>query len=222
VSFSNRAPQAGTKGTQVKLAASRELHSYWNLLRGARSAPERSEIDPGAIRGILADTFILEIDVSRRYPIRIAGTRTNALFARELKGDSFLDLWQAQDRREMAAILASVADEAIAVLAGVSTNPQGLRPLDLELLLLPLRHHGSTQARMLGAFSPASLPSWIGLLPASPMTMVSLRVLGRAESPRERLSRARDELSEAVDFSRTPGVDRRGHLFVFTSAVQQR
>ncbi|WP_158818289.1 PAS domain-containing protein [Methylocapsa sp. S129] len=207
----------------MKLAASRELHSYWNLLRGGRSAPERSEIDPGAIRGVLADTFILEVDRSKRYPIRIAGTRTNSLFARELKGAAFLDLWQTPDQREIAAILASVADETVAVLAGVSTHPPGLRPLDLELLLLPLRHHGDTRARILGAFSPAFLPSWIGLLPAAPMTLSSLRVLGRAESSfRKQLSAARDEPARAMDFGRTPHFDRRGHLFVFTSAAEQR
>ena len=208
---------------QVKLAASRELHSYWNLLRGGRSAPERSEIDPGAIRGVLADTFILEVDCFKRYPIRIAGTRTNSLFVRELKGGAFLDLWQTPDQREIAAMLGSVASEAAAMLAGVSANPQGLQPLDLELLLLPLRHHGNTQARILGAFSPASLPSWIGLLPAAPMTLLSLRVLGRAESVfGKRSSPARDEQASAVDFGRAPHIDRRGHLFVFTSAAQHR
>ena len=31
-------------------------------MRGARSAPERSEIDPAAIRGVLGDTFILEVN----------------------------------------------------------------------------------------------------------------------------------------------------------------
>jgi hypothetical protein len=207
----------------VKLAASRELHSYWNLLRGARCAPERSEIDPSAIRGVLADTFILEVDHSRRYPIRIAGTRTNSLFARELKGCAFLDLWRKPDQREMAAILASVAEEAIAVLAGVSTGPQGLQPLSFELLLLPLRHHGNTQARILGAFSPASLPSWVGLLPAVAMTLLSLRVLGRTESAPERWdSQTRDEPVASTDFGRAPHVDRRGHLFVFTSTAQQR
>src|SRR5208283_5828282 len=82
VSYLDGAPQVGIVGTLVKLAASRELHSYWNLLRGARSAPERSQIDPGAIRGVLADTFILEGNAQKRYPIRIAGARTNALFLR--------------------------------------------------------------------------------------------------------------------------------------------
>jgi hypothetical protein len=207
----------------VKLAASRELHSYWNLLRGERSAPERSEIDPGAIRGVLADTFILEIDISRRYPIRIAGTRTNALFLRELKGGAFIDLWQGQDQREIGVMLACVAGESVGVLAGVSACPPGLQPLELEMLLLPLRHHGNTHSRVLGACLPAALPSWIGLLPAAPMSLLSFRVLGRAESARgTRSSPAPHEAAGAVEFARTRPVDRRRHLFVIKSASQRR
>jgi hypothetical protein len=210
------------EGTRVRLAASRELHSYWNLLRGGRSAPERSEIDPSAIRGVLADTFILEVDSFRRYPFRIAGTRTNSLFGRELKGEAFLDLWQESEQREIAAIVASVADEAIAVLAGAATCPQGPQRLDFELLLLPLRHHGDPQARILGAILPASMPSWVGLLPATPMKLSSLRVLGRAESPLAmRSSQALDKHAEPADFGRMPLVDRRGHLFVFSDAAHR-
>jgi len=210
-------------GTLVKLAASRELHSYWNLLRGARSAPERSQIDPGAIRGVLADTFILEGDARRRYPIRVVGARTNALFLRELRGGAFLDLWQEADQLEIAAMLGVVADEAVAMVAGVSASPRGLRPLELELLLLPLRHHGDTHSRVLGACSPAFLPSWIGLAAAAPMRLFSLRVLERAESAeRRRSSPAPDQYGKAVGFSRAPDVDRRGHLFIYSTAPQQR
>jgi hypothetical protein len=207
----------------VKLAASRELYSYWNLLRGQRSAPERSEIDPGAIRGVLADTFILEVDSANRYPLRIAGTRTSALFLRELKGAAFLDLWQQADRAEIATLLAGLTDEATAVLAGASAGPQGLRPLELELLLLPLRHRGNTHSRVLGACTPTSLPSWIGLLPAAPMNLLTFRVLGRIESPSPKSASAEpDEPAGPVDFGRTPDIDRRGHLFIFTSAPERR
>ncbi|MBV8472325.1 MAG: PAS domain-containing protein, partial [Hyphomicrobiales bacterium] len=38
----------------MKLAATRELFAYWTSLRAARSAPERNDVDPGALRGILA------------------------------------------------------------------------------------------------------------------------------------------------------------------------
>ncbi len=210
-------------GTLVKLAATRELHSYWNVLRGARSAPERSQIDPGAIRGVLADTFILECDARNRYPIRVVGARTNALFLRELRGGSFLDLWRDADQPEIDAMIAVVAGEAVAVVAGVSASPEGLKPMELELLMLPLRHHGDTHSRLLGAFSPSLLPSWIGLAAAAPMRLLSLRVLERVESAgRKRSPAAPDEGAGTVGFSRAPDIDRRGHLFIFTSAPQQR
>ena len=50
----------------MKHSTSRMLFSYWDALRGERAAPERSEIEPGEIRHILADTFILEIGPDRR------------------------------------------------------------------------------------------------------------------------------------------------------------
>jgi hypothetical protein len=193
----------------VKLAATRDLHAYWNALRGARSAPERREIDPSAIRGVLADTFILEVDRRGRYPIRISGARTNCLFARELRGDAFVDLWRPNDRSEITAMLGSVAEQASAIVAGVSSNRNSAQPLELELLLLPLRHHGKTHARILGALFPVSLPSWIGLIPAGALNLLSLRVLGRAD----------DETAAAIGFGRAPPLDRRSHLVVVRSVA---
>ena len=89
----------------MKLAASRELFAYWNALRGLRSAPERDDVDPGAIRGVLADTFILEFDPAAGFPLRVVGTRTNALFLRELRGEPFLGLWREADRAEIAELV---------------------------------------------------------------------------------------------------------------------
>jgi hypothetical protein len=211
-----------SQGNEVKLATSQELHAYWTLLRGARSAPERAEIDPSAIRGVLADTFILEVDQTARYTIRISGARTNSLFARELKGASFLELWQAADRREIATMLRGVADEAAAMVAGVSSNPAGARPLDLELLLLPLRHHGKTDARILGSLAPVRLPSWLGLFPADALSLLSLRVLGGADSAPRQVSPAADEEAPAGAFGRPPTFQRHGHLFVHQGEAPHR
>ena len=123
----------------MQLAASQELYAYWTKLRGARRAPERNEIDPGAIRGVLADTFILEADPALGYPMRIAGSRTSSFFLRELRGAPFLDLWRGADCPEVLDILASVADDASPMLAGVSARPHGMPAVEFELLLLPLR-----------------------------------------------------------------------------------
>ena len=58
----------------MKNASTRLVFEYWDALRGERSAPERGEIEPGALRHALADTFVLENE-----PIgpvfRLAGTR---------------------------------------------------------------------------------------------------------------------------------------------------
>src|SRR5882724_4487529 len=73
----------------MKHSSTRELYNYWNLRRGSRAAPERSDIEPGAIRRVLADTFMLSFDPQGGHPFRIAGTRVCALFGRELKGNAF-------------------------------------------------------------------------------------------------------------------------------------
>jgi hypothetical protein len=167
----------------MKLVASRELYAYWSQLRRARSAPERSQIDPTAIPGLLADTFILEVDPRAGYPFRIAGARTSSLFLTELRGRPFLALWAQSSRQEVANILTTVVDEATPAVSGVAAKPAGLPTLELELLLLPLRHHGATHARVLGLCSPAVSPSWLGLVPVGPMTIVSSRfVLADNES----------------------------------------
>ena len=41
----------------MKHAASSELYAYWQEKRGKRPAPERADIEPGAIRGALSDAI---------------------------------------------------------------------------------------------------------------------------------------------------------------------
>ncbi|HEY1942058.1 MAG TPA: PAS domain-containing protein [Roseiarcus sp.] len=190
----------------MKLAATRELFAYWTALRAARSAPERNDVDPGAIRGILADTFILEHDLARDFPMRVVGTRTNALFLRELRGSPFAGLWREQDRSEMRAILASVADEAQPFLIGAVGAPRGFAPIDLEILLLPLRHHGDTHARLLGCCAPGSSPPWLGLAGFESLALLTLRAI----SPRDGAGPS----SGMPEFARGPHLPRRGHLFL--------
>jgi hypothetical protein len=196
----------------LKLAASQQLFSYWTQLRGARRAPERNDIDPAAIRGVLADTFILEFNPSAGFPLRISGSRTNALFLRELRGESFIELWRLQDRAETSEILAAVANEAQPFLIGAVGGPPGVETTDVEVLLLPLRHHGATHSRILGACAPRSLPRWLGLLPIGMLALTSLRALG----PGER----NGPDPKANEFLRQGNFHRRGHLFVYSSDVR--
>ncbi len=195
----------------MKLAATMELYTYWNQLRGRRSAPERNALDPGAIRGVLADTFVLDFDNGRGFPFRIAGSRANALFLKELRGLSFLDLWRDADREEVESVLHCVADEAQAFLIGAEAGPPGLDAVGVEIVLLPLRHHGLTHSRVLGGLAPRAAPAWSGLIGAGSIALTSLRALN--SSTQEPLSLASEI---PVDFSVRDTPKRYKHLFVYS------
>jgi hypothetical protein len=195
----------------VKLAATIELYAYWNRLRGARSAPERNDVDPGAIRGVLADTFVLDFDARRGFPFRIAGSRANALFLKELRGFSFLDLWRSADREELDSILHCVADEAQAFLIGAEARLPNLDAANVEIVLMPLRHHGLTHARVLGGLAVHAAPAWMGLSGGGPIALTSLRALD--PPARERL---KPEDAARIDFSLREAPRRYKHLFVYS------
>jgi hypothetical protein len=195
----------------VKLAATIELYAYWNRLRGARSAPERNDVDPGAIRGVLADTFVLDFDARLGFPFRIAGSRANALFIKELRGFSFLDLWRGADREEIDSILHCVADEAQAFLIGAEARPPNLDAADVEIVLMPLRHHGLTHARVLGGLAVHAAPAWMGLSGAGRIALTSLRAL---DPPT--LERLKPEDAAPVGFSLRDMPRRYKHLFVYS------
>lgn len=194
----------------MKHAATRALFAYWDMLRGERCAPERSEIDPTAIRGILADTFVIEVDDERTCPFRIAGTRVSALVGKELKGESFTALWEGTARDEGGALIDMIVNESAPAVASVVAWTRDGAACDLELLLLPLRHRGRTHARMLGSLSPLTVPPRLGLDPVQRLELRSQRVIyagERLDSPGLPTPR------QALPFARP---ERRGHLFVFS------
>lgn len=163
----------------MKSAATRRLFAYWNEQRGSRSAPERGDLEPGAIRQLLADSFILTFDPGAGHPLRLAGTRMCALFCRELKDTPFQTLWSADSRPEIRELVSVVADESNPVVAGVAGRPAADYPAaDLELLLLPLYHRGRRTARMLGMLAPVVMPYWLGTSPVAALALGAVRHLG--------------------------------------------
>ena len=162
----------------MKHPTSRMLQAYWNGLRGARAAPERGEIEPGEIRHVLADSLILEIDAPRHAAtVRLAGTRLCALFGAELRSLSFAGLWGEAPAADPWRLVEVVIQDTTGVVVGLVGVTEAGETIDLELLLLPLRHRGKTQARVIGSLSPAVIPTWLGLRPIVALRTVSLRIL---------------------------------------------
>ncbi len=164
----------------MKTAPARKLFAYWNERRGSRLAPERGDIEPGAIRGILGDSFIITYDMMADHPFRLAGTRVCALFGHELKGEAFAQLWDVASRKLVRELTAVVADEAVAVVAGVSAHTAEGSRADLELLLLPLYHRGKTHVRLLGVLAPLAVPYWLGAERVVALSLGATRHLGPA------------------------------------------
>ena len=161
----------------MKHPSIRELFHYWDERRGGRAMPERADIEPAAIRRVLADTFILSFEPAAGHPFRIAGTRVCALFGRELKGESFLRLFSHRARSDMGALLAIVAEEAVGVVGSASASRAEGCDRHLELLLLPLGHEGQGTARLLGALAPGDSLQWPRERGLAALTLGSYRFL---------------------------------------------
>ena len=162
----------------MKHAASRELYAYWDERRGTRSAPERAEIEPSAIRQVLSDAFILTLDGGSGHPFRLAGTRVCALFGRELKGESFIGLWAAASQPTIGDLLAILNNERVGTVAGVTAQSGDGEPIELELLLLPLGSSRPSLARTIGVLTLGSRRH-IG-------AAIETRLLPRFMAPRRR------------------------------------
>jgi hypothetical protein len=168
----------------LKHPSIRELYDYWNARRGRRTVPDRSDIEPTAIRRVLADTFILSVERPRGYPFRVAGTRVCAIFGRELKNEPYLALWSPDAGMAARDLLAVVATEAIGAVASVTgTTSIGSRHA-LELLLLPLTYRGTAELRILGALAPLGNAHWLGDTALDHLTLGSLRYLDSEQAVR--------------------------------------
>ena len=161
----------------MKHAVTRALYAYWDRLRAGRAAPERSDLDPGSIRTLLGDVFLLEFGAMDRHLVRLAGTRICALLGREWKSRPFAEPFAPEDWPELRGLLNGVADAAVPAVAGITGETRDGRRLDLELLVLPLRHRGRTNTRLLGSLAAGEWPYWAGQVPITRLRLNSVRHL---------------------------------------------
>jgi hypothetical protein len=177
----------------MRHASIRELFDYWNQRRGNRPAPDRGDIEPGAIRKVLADTFILSFDQTAGHPFRIAGTRVCAAFGRELKNERFLDLWAADSHKQIRDLVHVVGTEAVGILASARGTSTAGTSHDVELLVLPLSHRGRNGARVLGALAPRDAAYWLGACTLGHLTLGTMRYLSPGLEPAPSIAPARPE-----------------------------
>src|SRR5215207_3401009 len=177
----------------MKHPSSREFFAYWDAKRGEARAPDRSEIEPGAVRELLGDIFVLSYDNEAGYPFRVAGTRVGALLGRDLKDTSFSALFTADSRREIEDIVSVVAEEMLAAVAGITATSQDGSTAHLELLLLPFNTRAHAPISLTGVLAP--FEGDVALL--SDFRLISYRYLHR---PTKLVPRALRKLAIARGF----------------------
>ncbi|WP_224702763.1 PAS domain-containing protein [Devosia aquimaris] len=161
----------------MQKASTKTLYDYWNSIRGSRSAPERKDIDPTRIRDALANTFILELDEGDKFSFRLAGSHLCSSYCRELKGRSFSGLWHERDSDAMDTLIRAVTeDHAVALVTFQGTTAIHTK-VTFEMILMPLRHNGSTHTRLLGAMTAIDEPYWLGVQPIMEQRISGLRLI---------------------------------------------
>ena len=138
----------------MKHPSSREFFAYWDAKRGDARAPDRSEIEPSAVRDLLGDIFVLSYDNDTGYPFRVAGTRVSALLGRDLKDTSFSALFTAESRREIEDVITYVAEEMLPAIAGITATGRDGATAHLELLLLPFNIRAHAPISLTGLLAP--------------------------------------------------------------------
>ena len=138
----------------MKHPSSRAFFAYWDDKRGGARAPDRSEIEPGPVRELLGDIFVLSYDPAAGYPIRVAGTRMCALLGSDLKGQSFSSQFAPDSHREIDDIIGIVADELLVAVAGITARNADGSKAHLELLLLPFNTRAHTPLSLTGLLAP--------------------------------------------------------------------
>ncbi|MDO9415339.1 PAS domain-containing protein [Pararhizobium sp.] len=133
--------------------ASIELYTYWDRLRGKRTAPRRQEIEPGDIRRILPDLFILEHLSTDGIRIRLAGTNICNLFGRELRGTRFDGIWMHESRQTLVAQSFRAMQMSTPVILSLTGHGAHGEDMALEIIMLPLSSGGTLPDRLIGAMT---------------------------------------------------------------------
>lgn len=165
----------------MKQAATIELFSYWDSLRAGL---DQALLDPAPdhMRAVLANTFLVEVDARRAYPLRVIGATLPRLTANARLGASFLECWTTTSQSLVEGMLSVVHDERLAVVLGAVARMGGTDRTPVEALLLPLAGKRGAKPRILGGIAPCGD---LGRRPSpAPLDVVSARAIRTPPQPR--------------------------------------
>jgi hypothetical protein len=126
------------------------LVGYWNRVRAGRAVPDQTDIDPRAIKRMLASVFILDVENPSRPIYRLAGTGLCERFGFELRGTGFLAHWDAQSTVALASLLRQALKMRKPVCVSSIGTSANAGMVELETILAPISFNGGEPNRFIG------------------------------------------------------------------------
>jgi hypothetical protein len=130
----------------MKHETSLALYAYWQS-RHRSAGVSVGEIRAAELAPILPALFLLDVDTSLEPRFRFCGAELALRHGRDLTDESFLTLWNADDRSALQRDLGAFAANSTGLVAGVMAETIGGGFTAFEMLLLPLAgKHGTAGA----------------------------------------------------------------------------
>ncbi|WP_368183594.1 PAS domain-containing protein [Aestuariibius sp. HNIBRBA575] len=143
----NRPLMTGKSGPTFRV-----LENYWQELKGARTLPFRSEVNPARIDDALPHAFILQRVSTSMGRVRVGGQQLNNLLGMDPRGMPLTTFFTPAGRMVVAEYLRRVfEDPAIVELPLFSPRTMGRPRLSGRMILLPMNGSDGQVSMAMGA-----------------------------------------------------------------------
>lgn len=124
-------------GTAAIFAGPSQVRAYWEGLRAGNGIPDRTQLDPRGLGGVLDRVLVAEAIGRGLVQVRIAGSALADLAGTDLRGLPLSCLFSADARPQLATVLDPVISGRTLVEIDLATG-RGDPGVTARLLLLPL------------------------------------------------------------------------------------
>jgi hypothetical protein len=121
----------------MKHETSAALYEYWLSCHGDY-AVRAGGVSAAALAPLLPDLFLVDLDPSQSSRFRFCGATIALRYGRDLTDESFLALWNPDDRETLTRDFKAMTLRSTGMVAGVLSETMGGGFIAHEMLLLPL------------------------------------------------------------------------------------
>lgn len=161
------------------------IATYWSNCAVGAELPNRRDIDPRGMTGVLEYSFMLEMIAGGLARFRIAGQHLCEIMGMDVRGMPFSSLFQPSARDEMAQILETCTRQRCRIDVPLEMARKVFMPnRPVKMVLLPLMGETGRVDRILGAMvSDGSTGGAPQRLVRADAPVVHSRPLGQSKNP---------------------------------------